>query len=88
VEDTKDWLKVEWSYDDDGYSICPSCFESMIWGIEIALEIIHLIVSISHTYERGMKMSKPMQGNKKERRQARRKRRIVSVSRFKKASRM
>ena len=32
------------------------------------------------------KMGKPMQGNKKERRQARRKRRIVSVSRFKKAS--
>lgn len=29
---------------------------------------------------------KPMQGNKKDRRQARRKRRINSVSRFKKAS--
>lgn len=29
---------------------------------------------------------KPMQGNKKERKQARRRRRVVSVSRFKKAS--
>ena len=31
-------------------------------------------------------MSKPMQGNKKDRKKARQKRRIASVSRFKKAS--
>jgi len=29
VPKNKDWSKIEWTYDEEGYSICPDCFESM-----------------------------------------------------------
>jgi hypothetical protein len=30
----KDWSQIDWKYDDEGYIICPSCYESMNAGGE------------------------------------------------------